>query len=297
MNSDNQLDRDSDALPLSEYELNAGKRALDDLFSNASKYQTTESYRELMAFIARFRRYAPYNAMLVHVQKPGSRFVLPAHKWRKNYKRTIRPDAQPLVILQPMGPVMFVFDVSETEGDPLPAGVEDPFGVASGKVGRELELTLQNASRDGIRVLRPAHGSQLAGSIRRAQFGSEVLEFSERRPSVAYELLLNSNHDDSTQYSTLVHELAHLYCGHLGTPNPKWWPSRGNLSHDVEEFEAESVCYLVCKRIGLETKSDEYLAGYCDKHRNVPPISLDRVLSVARQIEEMGRRKLPARRK
>ncbi|BBO34799.1 ImmA/IrrE family metallo-endopeptidase [Lacipirellula parvula] len=277
--------------------MDAGKRALDDLFSNASKYRTTQSYRELMAFIAKFRKYAPFNAMLVHVQKPGARFVLPAHQWRKNYKRTIRPDAQPLVILQPMGPVMFVFDVSETEGAPLPAEVEAPFSIRSGKISSQLSSTIENARRDGVRVAQPAHGSQMAGSIRRAQFDGGAVEFRETQVPLRYELLMNANHDESSRYSTLVHELAHLYCGHLGTPNPKWWPDRGNLSHDVEEFEAESVCYLVCKRIGLETKSDEYLASYCDKNRNVPHISLDRVLSVARQIEEMGRRKLSVRRR
>jgi len=273
----------------------ASKRALDDLFSNAAKYRTSESYRELLQFITRFHSYAPFNAMLVHVQKPGAKYVLPAHKWMKRYKRTIKPGAQALVILQPMGPVMFVFDVSETEGAALPPEIENPFALKAGKVSGELAKTIHNAKRDGIRVTQPAHGSQLAGSICCTQLKDGELEFGKAQVPLRYELLLNINHDESVRYSTLVHELAHLYCGHLGTPHPKWWPDRRGLPLDVREFEAESVCFLVCQRIGLETKSDEYLAGYYSENKEVPSISLERVLVSARLIEEMGQRTLPVR--
>jgi len=56
--------------------------------------------------------------MLIHIQMPGAKFVAPPHRWLHEYGQRIKPGAHPLVILQPMGPVMFVFDVSDTE--PLP---------------------------------------------------------------------------------------------------------------------------------------------------------------------------------
>jgi antirestriction protein ArdC len=101
--------------------------------------------------------------------------------------------------------------------------------------------------------------------------------------------LLNSNFSAEARYATLVHELAHLYCGHLGTPNDKWWPDRRGLPHAAEEFEAESVCYLVCERLGIDNPSDEYLAGYLG--------SLDCVMKAAGLIERMGRERLGARKK
>src|SRR5207248_2429484 len=61
----------------------------------------------------------------------------------------------------------------------------------------------------------------------------------------------NSNLSAEARYAILVHELAHLYCGHLGTPNDKWWPDRRGLPHVAREFEAESVCFLVCERLGI----------------------------------------------
>ena len=86
-----------------------------------------------MRFVGRFRFYSPFNAMLIHTQMPGANFVCTASRWRKDYSREIIVHARPIVILQPMGPVLFVFDVSDTaplsNARPLPRQVEDPFQV------------------------------------------------------------------------------------------------------------------------------------------------------------------------
>jgi hypothetical protein len=145
------------------------RRALDELFSLTHQYRTTQSYDALLKFIARFRFYAPFNAMLVHTQMPGATFVYPPDRWLREHRRYIKPGARPLVILQPMGPVMFVFDVSDTEpesGAPaLPKEIAHPFEVRGGSICRELELTIENAKRDGIRTAKRSAGSQSAGQI------------------------------------------------------------------------------------------------------------------------------------
>jgi len=71
-----------------------------------------------------------------------------------------------------------------------------------------------------------------------------------------YEILLNAKHSAETKYATLVHDMAHLYCGHLGTPNEKWWPKRNQLTEEVCEFEAESISYLICTRLYLGHHED-----------------------------------------
>ena len=112
-----------------------------------------------------------------------------------------------------------------------------------------------------------------------------------------FEVLLNGKHSTEAKYATLVHELAHLYCGHLGTPNDKWWPDRTGLIHEVQEFEAESICYLACSRLRIESPSSEYLADYWDKNKegDVPPISLERVMTAVGLVEQMGRERLKPR--
>jgi hypothetical protein len=205
-----------------------------------------------------------------------------------------------------MGPVLFVFDVSDTDPQPnapsLPRQVENPFQVHNGKIGGQAAQTIDNAKRDGVRVSERADGSQRAGSIQWAAAGQH-LEISiaakpvpkSTRGPLWFELLLNSALSAEARYATLVHELAHLYCGHLGTPNARWWPDRQNLSLTVREFEAESVSYLVCTRLGIETTSDEYLAGYVRRCPETPRISLDRVMKSVWLIEQMGRTSLGLR--
>jgi IrrE N-terminal-like domain len=289
-------------------ERDAARQSLDELFTLARRYKSSKAYSELIRFIAKFWFYAPFNAMLVHIQKPGARYVAPPHRWLSDYHRRIKAEAQPLVILQPMGPVMFVFDVSETEPEkdapPLPTNVERPFDVRQGHVKGELWITIENAKRDGISVGERKDGSQRAGSIEIAKPGQYLTILVKQRPApeylqvpLRYKLILNSSHSAETKYATLVHELAHLYCGHLGTPNERWWSDRAGVPHEVQEFEAESICYLVCKRLGIDNPSATYLANYLkeNKESDVPAISLECVMKSAGLIEQMGRGRLKPR--
>ncbi len=275
------------------------KKALDELFNLTTTYRSSASYHELFKFIVRFRSYSPYNAMLIHLQRSGASFVAPASRWLRDYQRAIRPGANPIVILQPFGPVMFVYDVADTlplpDAMPLPKEIYSPFEVRGGKIGKEFEITVQNAKRDGILVHLERAGSQSAGSIRSTTRGGSIPFLVRKKPKeehvmvpIKYDLLVNSAHPREVQYATLAHELGHLYLGHLGSPNKNWWPDRGKLDFSSREFEAESVSYLVCLRLGLDTPSEKYLNGYLSKKKEVPQISLEAVLRAAGLIESMG---------
>jgi hypothetical protein len=297
---------DAQVTPADAFAKESASRALDDLFTNTRLYRRSAAYWEMMNYVANFRRYSPYNAMLVHLQMPGARYVAPAGRWSQEYGRDIKPGARPLVILQPMGPVMFVFDVIATETRPnslpLPPEIENPFVVSRGLIGGELPATIKNARRDGIEVEELDLGSQAAGSIRSTS-GAKSLDFQIRvkpkpeflQVSRRYYLSLNKNHSRETRFVTLAHELGHLYAGHIGTPNPKWWPDRRELDLRVREFEAESIAYLVCARFGIDNPSEKYLAGYARNNEEIPEISLDCVTRVAGLIEQMGRGRLAAR--
>ena len=285
----------SQPTPVEIWNQDSTKRALDELFSLTLQYRSSKAYHDLLQFIVRFRFYSPFNAMLVHVQMPGARYVASPHRWLRDYGRKIKPGARALVILQPMGPVMFVFDVSDTEGNPLPQEIENPFEVRHGKIGKELIKTIDNAKRDGIAIHSRRLGSQQAGSIRSVKPSNQVLTFSKTEIPLRYEMELNEDLSKESQYVTVAHELSHLYCGHLGTPNDRWWPDRRGLDHKAEEFEAESVAYMVCTRLGIDNPSEQYLAGYVDKYNEVPNISLECVMKAAGLIESMGREILKPR--
>jgi hypothetical protein len=292
--------------PARKWDHDVTQRALDELFELARKYKTSAEYHEFLKFVARFRFYSPYNAMLIHMQMPDARFVATPHRWLAEYGRQIKPGERPLIILQPMGPVMCVFDVSQTQADegalPLPAAIEQPFEGVGGQIGSELDKTIQNAKRDGVEISPQQAGSQNAGAIRPAKGNRHQQFLVKQRPRpeymtvpVRYELLLNSSLSREATYATIAHELAHLYCGHLGTLDSRWWPDRQSLSHELREFEAESVSYLLCSRLGIENPSAEYLSGYIKKHNDTPKISLDCVIKSAGLIEQMGRERLKPR--
>lgn len=280
---------------------------LDELFSAAKKYRRSADYMELMKFISEFHRYSAFNAMLVHIQMPGAKYVLTARRWNEEHGRFPVENAQALVMLQPMGPVMFGFDVSQTDGQPLPPRFHSPFQATGQIDSRCVERTIANARRDGVEVVKRPLGSTLGGYVRNAadprhvigvgvvSDRTQLIDYGGSRIPVFARITLSSNVDDATNYRILTHELGHLYCGHVGTPKPKWWPARIDLSRQAREFEAESVSYLACRRAGLETPAAEYLNGYLKDNEEVPHISLERVLRSAMLIEQMGQEKLKSR--
>jgi len=291
-------------------EKDKAKHALEQLFSLARKYRTGKAFFELIKFVTHFRFYSPFNAMLVHVQMPHARFATSAQRWASRYGYVIKPSARPLVILQPMGPVMFVFDVSDVEPGPhalpLPPDVTMPFEVRGGHIGKELDLLFENCKRDRIEIDLKKEGAPSAGSIKLVEIGKykpqNVYKGKDQdgravfvKIPVQYWMIVNEGMSRESQFVTVLHELAHLYCGHLGTPNPKWWPDRQGLSHEIREVEAESVAHLVSGRLGIDNASEKYLSGFINSEKDIPEISFDCMLKAAGLIEQMCRKKLKPR--
>lgn len=87
--------------------------------------------------------------------------MLPAYRWEQNYRRRIHHKAQPPTALGRGGPVIFVFDLSQTketpDSRPVPAS-QDPLQMRdlSEAAGR-LEWVIENApSPKGARRLLEA---------------------------------------------------------------------------------------------------------------------------------------------
>lgn len=93
---------------------------LDQLLADSRLYRTSQDYKELLEFAARLRNFAPFNAMLLQLQKPGLRYAASARDWCERFGRRPKEDARSLIILWPFGPVALVYDVIDTEGRPLP---------------------------------------------------------------------------------------------------------------------------------------------------------------------------------
>ncbi len=263
--------------------IETGRKTLDDLISRALAYRTGPELRALFDFMRRFPHIAPYNAMLLHVQNPGIAYALQARIWERDYCRQVRPAARPYVILQTMGPVAFVFDLSDTEPidpavDLVPEIAKSPFPTKGQPPSGAVKKLVSACLTVGIEVGWRDRGTNLAGSVQRLK---------HRTPP--FHLLLNLKHDEAQQLGTLAHELAHVFCGHLGACEDGFWPERSYVETTTRELEAEAVAYLITDRLNLDIGSVHYLAGYLSDDKPLPNYSLDNVLKAAGKIEEMLR--------
>ncbi|GLY32520.1 hypothetical protein [Kineosporia sp. NBRC 101731] len=281
--------------------LSDARQSIDDLILTSRRYRESKTYQEFLDFVSDMRDLAPFNAAMVDIQMPGARHVLSAHEWLEQHRHVPKPNAQPLVILHPFSPLRVVFDVSDVEplegARPLPADLVSPLRVRMEPAiaTERLAHLRSNAMAYGIRVQEQVFGSNLAGRARRSTIGGTTQRPGARNKGpeevrLRYEVTLNGGLDSPTMYLTLLHEIAHIMCGHLGTVCKDWWPDRRGASKEVVEIEAELVAYLVAKRQDALIEMPPYLDGYVKAERNMPPISLDRVLKAANVIDELTQR-------
>ncbi|HEX7070805.1 MAG TPA: hypothetical protein VF190_08360, partial [Rhodothermales bacterium] len=147
------------------FQTEASRALLDRLLSESRLYRTSQDYQDLLDFSVRLRNFAPFNAMLLQVQKPGLHFAASARDWHERFGRRPKENARPLLILWPFGPVALVYDVVDTEGDELPEDVAS--FVARGEIDDvKLHAFIPSLERKNIQWRWIDHGDRNAGSIK-----------------------------------------------------------------------------------------------------------------------------------
>jgi hypothetical protein len=271
----------------------SSKQLIDELFSSIQDFKNTRQFFELLKFIGRFTHYSPFNCALLYIQNPKVTYVATPAQWRNKHYRTVKPGSRPMVILAPMRPVMFVYDLVDTEGPPIPDYILNPFKVNGMLDEKVYRRTLQNARAQGIGIGFEDNVSILhAGSAwRLPEAASFRFTDSNGMKIGPISLLIEVNDalDLPSQYDTIAHELAHIFCGHLGAKADETWPARENISPFAAEFEAEAVAYVVCSRLGINNRAVEYLSTKAETNEKVPVISIDAIIRAANEIEEMGK--------
>ena len=69
------------------FETEAARSLLDQLLTDSRLYTNSKDYKDLLDFVIRLRNLAPFNAMLLQVQKLGLRFAASARDWRERFGR------------------------------------------------------------------------------------------------------------------------------------------------------------------------------------------------------------------
>lgn len=258
---------------------------IDELYRAASEPGARPPWMDLFNRIAGQTHMAPFNLMLADLQRPGARYVAFPDKWRE-IGRTVKPASIPIVVLWPFCPVRCAYELADTTGDPVDDALlervfGEPVAVRDGLIDRVARRALKE---DRIEVKPVSLASTLAGDAR-AVGGAVATKGKPAGPG--WVVRVNSTLNPNAQFTTLVHELAHVYLGHLGG-NGKKWPDRRPPQLDVREFEAEAVTFIVCKRFGLKSNSAEYLNGYL-KEKTIEFVSHSAIARAAGRIEQHAR--------
>lgn len=253
---------------------------LDQLLHDSRLYKSSQDYFDLLEFIGRMRNFAPFNALLLQIQKPGLRFAASRHDWRERFGGKVKEDARPLLILWPFGPVALVYDVVDVVGGKIPVDVQA--FVAKGAITETRIATfIERMKSKNIVVTITDFGDGKGGSIQMTMLPKD------EKTRGCYKMKINGNHTPAVRFVTIAHELAHLFLGHLGE-DKKWGiKDRRRCTHTQRELEAESVAYLVARRNGVESRSETYLAEYIRENPTIEDLDFYQMTRAAGQIETL----------
>jgi hypothetical protein len=233
---------------------------LERLAGEVLALRESDAWQRYLRAQARFHRYSPRNVMLIALQRPEATSVAGFGTWR-SLGRRVRKGERALSILAPMVQrggeedllvVGFrwvsVFDVSQTEGEPLPS----PVALLKGSGPRALRASLERAAAAaGFSVV---HAELPEGVNGECRWSSATLALRHGTPPLQ-------------QAKTLAHELGHALLH-------RHEPDRARA-----EIEAESVAYVVLAAHGADAAP--YSAGYLASwlgHDGDPTLAIRRSL-------------------
>ncbi len=260
---------------------------------------TTDGYKDYLNFCAKLPRYSVNNQILIMLQRPdatmcqsftnwkemnrfvrkgekGIRILAPApYKMQKEQDKmdasgrpVLDKDGEPVketveVTINAFKPVS-TFDISQTEGDPVPTvGVAELTGSVEGYE------TLLEAIKEAVQV--PISFEQIDSGAK----GFYHLE--ENR------IVIQEGMSEAQTVKTLLHEASHQALH----SREAMQASGEQKSKNQKETEAESVAYVVCQHYGIDTSdySFAYVATW-SADKEVPELkaSLDTIRRAAADL-------------
>lgn len=256
-----------------------------------------DAWRAMLQVAARFPRYSPNNVLLITVQRPDATAVAGLRTWN-TLGRRVRKGEQGIAILAPCTyrqqppaadppaedaaadgadpdgsgrrvlrgfRVVHVFDLTQTEGAPLPDVAPAPL---TGDPPAHLWAHLARVvAADGYRVERGPCG----GAYGHTRFTEKVVRI---RDDVA----------PAQAAKTLAHELGHIRAEHHTRFADTY--HRDTRCRGLAEVEAESIAYVVAGAAGLDSAgyTVPYVAYWAGGDTALLRDTAARVIATARAI-------------
>ena len=267
------------------------KALTDQLEQGVSDIFQSGQYAAYLTAMSKFHHYSFGNTMLIFMQCPNATNVAGYHDWRRNFGRQVKRGERGITILAPCpyrrkeeveeaasdgSPVtsvqwvqrmgfrtVTVFDVSQTEGKPLPELVKKLTGDVAQY--ESMVATLRSISPYPISIESFPGGA----------YG--CCDFVEQR------ILVQPDMNQIQTIKTMIHEVSHAK---LHAPE-KTEELPQHKQRFVREMEAESVAYVVCRHFGIDTSdySFGYVAGW-SRGRELSQLreSLDLIRNTAAEL-------------
>ena len=277
------------------------KEITDRLETGIQELFESERYKAYLTTMSKFHSYSFNNTLLIAMQ--GGQLVAGYNKWRDNFHRNVKKGEKAIKILAPapfkakkevqkldaqgrpvMGKdgkpvtevqeiqvpafkIVSVFDVSQTEGEPLPSiGVEELTGSVEryGEFFKALEQTSPV----------PIGFEDIPG-------GSHgYYHLTEKR------IAIQAAMSELQTLKTAIHEIAHSKL-HAIDPEAPAIEQADCPDSRTREVQAESVAYAVCQHYGLDTSdySFGYVAGWSSgKELKELKASLETIRATAHEL-------------
>ena len=254
------------------------KEITDRLETGIQELFESERYKAYLTTMSKFHSYSFNNTLLIAMQ--GGQLVAGYNKWRDDFHRNVKKGEKAIKILAPapfkakkevqkldaqgrpvMGKdgkpvtevqeiqvpafkIVSVFDVSQTEGEPLPSiGVEEL--TASVERYGEFFKALEQTSPVPIGFEDIPGGSH------------GYYHLTEKR------IAIQEGMSELQTLKTAIHEIAHSKL-HAIDPEAPAIEQADRPDSRTREVQAESVAYAVCQHYGLDTSdySFGYVAGW-----------------------------------
>ncbi len=230
-----------------------------ELASETEDFRKTDFFKSYLESMSKFWKYSYHNQLLIYFAMPKATQVAGFHTWNElgrkvkkgskaikilaPYKKTIKevdPETneekeKEITLFFPVS----VFDVSDTEGKPLP----------------EVDVTVDGDSYGDFLSALLTFCKEMSIKVDFKHFGVNGL-FGY---SSGGQIMISMNGTINTQVNTLIHEIAHELLHKDGA----------DLSRQQKEIQAEGTAYVVTKHFGLENKSFNYLALYDADHKKI----------------------------
>lgn len=226
--------------------MNKYMQKLSDLLTEGlEKYANSDEYKNLLSVMGKFYSYSANNCILIATQCPDASYVAGYNKWHDDFHRQVKKGAHAIRIKSPMKyedketgeeklgfKSSYVFDIADTYQipgkPPVKIGVEELHGTVKDYSNLISCLT----STSPVPVEFKSFKKSANGYFNKTENKIVVKDTLSELQSV----------------KTLVHEIAHSL---LHSDNPEI--ENEEKTREWKEFEAESVAFIVCKYLNLDT--------------------------------------------